>query len=117
MTEASENVPLRKADHRLLCDLVDFERLAAAQRQQGDEGSHRDRFAHCLSLEFAPRSVRPTLPQPSGFDNAVSVQTVMARREPKQSREPETPDDLLDRRVAIARRKTGMFSTLYISPR
>ena len=28
LTEASENVPLRKADHRLLRDLVDFERLA-----------------------------------------------------------------------------------------
>jgi hypothetical protein len=46
LTEASENIPLRKADHRLLRDLVHFERLARAQRQRGNDGSGPDEFSH-----------------------------------------------------------------------
>jgi hypothetical protein len=47
LTEASENVPLRKADHRLLRDLIDFERLACAERQRGNDSGRRDEFSHC----------------------------------------------------------------------
>jgi hypothetical protein len=46
LPHASENVPLRKTDHRLLRDLVHFERLARAQRQRGNDGSGPDEFSH-----------------------------------------------------------------------
>ena len=36
LAHASENVPLRKADHRGLRDLVDFERLTAAEEHGGE---------------------------------------------------------------------------------
>ena len=47
LAKTSENVPLRKADHRLLRDLVDFERLAPAEPQHNDKASRRDGFLHC----------------------------------------------------------------------
>jgi len=56
----------------LLCDLVDFERLATAEPQHNDKANRRDRFPQLLPPEFATRSVRPTLAQPSRFDNATA---------------------------------------------
>jgi hypothetical protein len=78
LTEASENVPLRKADHRLLRDLVHFERLTPAQRQRGKDGDRRDEFSHCCPREFAARSLRPKLPQARRFDNAGLDQIAVA---------------------------------------
>jgi hypothetical protein len=46
LTEASENVPLRKADHRLLRDLVDFERLTPAEPHH-NKAKRRKAFSHC----------------------------------------------------------------------
>jgi hypothetical protein len=51
--QASEDVPLREADHRLLRDLIDFEGLAfaSAKRQGGDKAKRRHGFAQPISPE------------------------------------------------------------------
>jgi len=43
---SKQNVPLRKADHRLLRDLVGFERLTAGERQRGNDSRRSDDFSH-----------------------------------------------------------------------
>src|SRR6185437_5762850 len=48
LAETSENVPLRKADHRGLRDLIDLERLAAAEEE--GEAKRGDGFSHLAPL-------------------------------------------------------------------
>ena len=58
LAETSEDLPLREPNHRLLRDLVDFERLAFARpkRESGNKANRRDGFAQPFSPKIRDKA-------------------------------------------------------------